>query len=132
MIPALSTEFVFNLAIRVAAPIEVGDLGYGAHRVIPIVGGELIGERLRRTIRQGGADCQIIRPNGFTELEARYVVEMDEDRRSHTVMLTDKGRSILARAKRLVGTKHEARLNTLFGEADRAALFKILDKLVRF
>jgi DNA-binding MarR family transcriptional regulator len=47
-------------------------------------------------------------------------------------MLTDKGRTILARAKRLVATKHEARLNALLGEADRTALLRILDKLTAF
>jgi DNA-binding MarR family transcriptional regulator len=59
-------------------------------------------------------------------------VRSTEDRRSHIVLLTDKGRATLARAKRLVATKHETRLNALLGEADRAALLQMLDKLAKF
>ena len=40
--------------------------------------------------------------------------------------LTDKGRAVLARAKKLVAAKHEARLNELLGPANRAALLKML------
>ena len=51
------------------------------------------------------------------------------DRRSHILMLTDKGRAVLARAKKLVATKHEARLNELLGPANRAALLEMLAKI---
>jgi hypothetical protein len=78
MAPLLETRHVFSLKIMVAAPIEAGDFGYGARRVIPILGGELVGEGLHGRIREGGADYQVIRPNGFTELEAKYAVEMDD------------------------------------------------------
>ncbi|MGO9359377.1 MAG: MarR family winged helix-turn-helix transcriptional regulator [Xanthobacteraceae bacterium] len=80
----------------------------------------------------------ILRPNFVSMLdglESRQLCERvrsPHDRRSHQVMLTDKGRTILARAKRLVATKHEARLNALLGEADRTALLRILDKLTAF
>ncbi|OQW54578.1 MAG: hypothetical protein A4S14_14825 [Proteobacteria bacterium SG_bin9] len=76
--PTLATRFVFKLIIKVAKPIEAGDFGYGARRVIPIEGGELTGEGMHGTIEAGGADYQIIRPNGFTELEAKYAVRMDD------------------------------------------------------
>jgi hypothetical protein len=46
--------------------------------VIPIGGGELTGEGLHGRIREGGADYQLVRPNGFTELEAKYAIEMDD------------------------------------------------------
>jgi hypothetical protein len=78
MAAPLATRHVFNLLIKVAAPIEAGDYGYGSRRVIPILGGELIGEGLHGRIREGGADYQVIRPNGFTELEAKYAIEMDD------------------------------------------------------
>ncbi len=76
--PALATRYVFSLAVIVGSPIEAGDFGYGARRVIPITGGELKGDGIHGRIREGGADYQIIRPNGFTELEAKYAVEMDD------------------------------------------------------
>src|SRR6476661_7113586 len=53
-------------------------------------------------------------------------IRSTNDRRSHILMLTDKGRAVLARAKKLVATKHEARLNELLGPANRAALLAML------
>ena len=53
------------------------------------------------------------------------------DRRSHILMLTDKGRAVLARARKLVASKHEARLNELLGSANRAALLTMLDTIAR-
>jgi DNA-binding MarR family transcriptional regulator len=44
-------------------------------------------------------------------------------------VLTDRGRAVLARAKKLVATKHEARLNELLGPANRAALLGMLDTI---
>ena len=78
MAPALQTKYVFSLAIKVGAPIVAGDFGHGLRRIIPILGGEVRGEGITGTIFPCGADFQIIRPNGFTELEAKYAFEMDD------------------------------------------------------
>jgi DNA-binding MarR family transcriptional regulator len=84
------------------------------------------------------ATLGIQRPNfvsmldGLESRELCVRIRSTHDRRSHIVMLTDKGRAILARAKRLVATKHEARLNAALGPADRAALLRMLDKLSMF
>ncbi len=51
------------------------------------------------------------------------------DRRSHVLSLTEKGRSALARARRIIASRHEARLSALLGAADRAALLRILAKI---
>ncbi len=68
MAAALQTKYVFSLAIRVGAPIVAGDHGHGIRRIIGIQG----------KIFPVGADFQTIRPNGFTELEAKYAFEMDD------------------------------------------------------
>src|SRR5258708_28698032 len=78
MAPPLSTRYVFSLAIEVGAPIIAGDVGYGVRRIIPILGGAVRGEGIRGTIFPCGADFQVIRPNGFTELEAKYGFETDD------------------------------------------------------
>src|SRR5260370_23107025 len=75
---ALQTRYVFSLAIRVGVPIVAGDLGHGVRRIIPILGGEVFGPGMKGTIFPVGADFQTIRPNGFTELEAKYAFEMDD------------------------------------------------------
>ena len=77
----------------------------------------------------------ILRPNFVAMLDALESrdlcarVRSTNDRRSHILVLTDKGRSVLARAKKLVATKHEARLNELLGPEKRAALLEMLAKI---
>src|SRR5467141_3418612 len=79
----------------------------------------------------------ILRPNFVAMLdglESRDLcarIRSTNDRRSHILVLTDKGRAVLARAKKLVATKHEARLNELLGPANRAALLEMLATLAR-
>src|SRR6202011_3935555 len=70
----------------------------------------------------------ILRPNFVAmldSLESRDLcarIRSTDDRRSHILMLTDKGRTMLARAKKLVAAKHESRLNEVLGPANRATL----------
>ena len=78
MVAALQTKYVFSLAIKVGTPIVAWDLGHGVRRIIPILGGEVFGPGIKGTIFPYGADFQIIRPNGLTELEAKYGFEMDD------------------------------------------------------
>lgn len=79
----------------------------------------------------------ILRPNFVSmldSLESRELcvrIRSDNDRRSHILSLTDKGRATLAKAKKLVATKHEARLSELLGEDNRVHLLKMLDKIAR-
>ena len=76
--PALSTKYVFSLAIEIGQPIVAGETGIGLRRIIPILGGKVFGDGMTGTIFPVGADFQIIRPNEFTELEAKYVFKMDD------------------------------------------------------
>jgi DNA-binding MarR family transcriptional regulator len=79
----------------------------------------------------------ILRPNFVSMLdglESRDLctrVRSSNDRRSHILMLTDKGRAVLARAKKLVASKHEARLNELLGPAGRETLLSMLTRIAQ-
>ena len=79
----------------------------------------------------------ILRPNFVAMLDALESRDLcarmrsTNDRRSHILVLTDKGRAVLARAKKLVASKHEARLNELLGPANRAALLDMMAKLAK-
>jgi DNA-binding MarR family transcriptional regulator len=79
----------------------------------------------------------ILRPNfvamldGLESRELCVRTRSTNDRRSHVLVLTDKGRTVLARAKKLVAAKHEARLNDLLGSANRTALLKMLTTIAR-
>lgn len=70
--------FVADLSVEIGPPIAVGDVPEGLRRVIPILGGTIRGPRLNGTILSAGADYQIIRPDGYTTLEARYVAKLDD------------------------------------------------------
>lgn len=69
---------VCDLSVIVGSPLEIGDVGIGERRVIDILGGDVSGPRLRGRILPGGADYQIIRPGGLTELHARYTLRLDD------------------------------------------------------
>src|SRR5215208_3227078 len=79
----------------------------------------------------------ILRPNfvamldGLESRELCARIRSANDRRSHIVVLTDKGRAVLARAKKLIAAKHEARLNEVLGPANRAALLEMLATIAR-
>ena len=66
-----------DLNVQVAAPIEVGAVGHGTRRVIPIVGGTCVARDWSARVLAGGADFQLIVNERMARLEARYVLETD-------------------------------------------------------
>src|SRR5689334_1077395 len=64
--------------ITLAPAQELGDTPLGRRRIIPITGGRFEGERLRGRVLPGGADWQIIRPDGVADLDARYTLETSD------------------------------------------------------
>lgn len=75
---ALETRYVFTLLVDIAPAIEVGDVGFGTRRLISITGGELRGPGLSGKVLSAGADFMIVRPGRTVEVNARYVVQMDD------------------------------------------------------
>jgi len=79
----------------------------------------------------------ILRPNFVAlldELESRDLcvrVRSSNDRRSHILRLTEKGRAVLTRAKKLIEARHEARLRDLLGDDNRELLLAMLGKIAR-
>jgi hypothetical protein len=79
---------VADIAAKVGAPIEIGHIAGNLRRVIPVEGGEVLGPRIRGRVLPGGADFQIMRADGITELEARYVIETEE---GHLIYVENRG-----------------------------------------
>jgi len=71
--PAL--EFAFVVRAEVADPVVLAELPTGTRRVVHILRGEFEGPGLRGTIVPGGSDWQLIRKDGFTEVDARYTLQ---------------------------------------------------------
>ena len=66
-----------DLSVQVAAPLEVGAVGHGLRRVIPILGGTCVARDWAARVLAGGADFQLIVNERMARLEARYVLETD-------------------------------------------------------
>jgi hypothetical protein len=71
----IALDFAFSLQVTVAPALELGETHQGRRRIVPITGGSVRGPKLAGRILPGGADWQIIRHDGTTELEARYTLE---------------------------------------------------------
>jgi hypothetical protein len=71
----LGTEPIFEIRAELEALTDLGRTPYGGRRVVGISGGTVSGARLDGRILPGGADWQIVRDDGATDISARYVIE---------------------------------------------------------
>ena len=70
-----SLNFLYTSIIEVEIPLSVGKTACGERRIINISGGAFEGPGLSGKVLPGGADWQVIRNDGVTELEAKYTLE---------------------------------------------------------
>jgi hypothetical protein len=71
-------EFIFDARVAVDSALDLGDVGKGGRRVVPITGGNFAGPQICGEVLPGGADWQILRSDGAAELEARYTLRTDD------------------------------------------------------
>jgi hypothetical protein len=71
----LELSHLCDLRVKLGPPIELSNSPRGVRRIIPIVGGEVEGERLSGRILDLGADWQTILADGTAELDTRYAFE---------------------------------------------------------
>ncbi len=74
----IQTRPLFRLTAEVATPQVAPNGPYGDRRFIPVTGGAFAGERLSGRILPGGADCQLIRPDGIAELDVRVTLQAED------------------------------------------------------
>ena len=72
------TEFMWEAKVKIANLINVGESKRGTRRVIPITGGTFSGPKIKGEVLSGGEDWQLVRPDGDTELNARYLLKTDD------------------------------------------------------
>jgi hypothetical protein len=77
----ISSEPIFGIHAELADILHLGHTPYGDRRVINILGGRVDGPRVSGRILPGGADWQIVRPDGVADLMARYTIETDQGAR---------------------------------------------------
>lgn len=67
---------VFELAVDVGVPQSVGRDAAGERRCVPITGGSVAG-KISGMVLAGGADWQVLRPDGLADLDARYMLKLE-------------------------------------------------------
>ena len=72
------TELMWEAKVKIANTINVGESKRGVRRVIPITGGTFGGPKIKGKVLPGGEDWQLVRPDGDTELNARYLLKTDD------------------------------------------------------
>ncbi|MGK7870709.1 DUF3237 domain-containing protein [Falsiroseomonas sp. E2-1-a20] len=72
----MKSQFVAEVRAEVGPPLLFGPGPLGERRIVPILGGRIEGPRLSGEILPGGADFQLIRPDGVAEIEARYTLRL--------------------------------------------------------
>lgn len=80
-LPAPTLQHVLDLTVYVAAPIEAGTVvglnSRGKRRIIPITGGTVTGKLMGKVL-PGGADFQIVVSETTADLDARYMIQLDQ------------------------------------------------------
>lgn len=75
---APSTELVWEAYADLDPMIDMGDSPLGHRRMIPVRGGTFVGPRIKGKILPGGADRQLVRKDGVTQLDAIYEMQTDD------------------------------------------------------
>jgi hypothetical protein len=78
--PKPELAFIGRFSVELTAPIwELGKTSdAGKRRVVPIVGGTFKGPLVNGKILNNGADWQVVTADGMTEIDTRYLVQMDD------------------------------------------------------
>jgi len=81
------SEFMWDAKVKIANIINVGESKRGVIKVIPITGGTFGGAKIKGEVLPGGEDSQLVRPDGDTELNARYLLKTDD---GYVIQVTNK------------------------------------------
>jgi hypothetical protein len=74
-----SLELLFRANIDLGEPTHVSKVPSGERRIVPIKGGTFEGKKLSGTVLPGGADWQIVKPDGAAFVHARYPLRTNDN-----------------------------------------------------
>ncbi|MEG1454762.1 MAG: DUF3237 domain-containing protein [Comamonas sp.] len=72
------TELAYEAIVEVGETLRLGQGPLGERRIIPILGGRFEGPNIRGIVLPGGADRQLVRPDGLRLLDAFYEMQTDD------------------------------------------------------
>ncbi|HLH67944.1 MAG TPA: DUF3237 domain-containing protein [Candidatus Dormibacteraeota bacterium] len=76
--PTPGLELLARFEVELGKPLEVGEVGTGQRRIIPIVGGRFRGPRFNGRVLPGGADWQLVQADGVARIDTRYALQTDD------------------------------------------------------
>jgi hypothetical protein len=71
-------EFLYEAIAEIGPTIPLGASPLGERRMVNILGGRFAGPGLAGVVLPGGADRQLVRADGVTELDALYEMQTDD------------------------------------------------------
>jgi hypothetical protein len=77
-LPDPRLTLIYRLEASLAQPLDLGDVGQGHRRIVPLAGGTFSGPELNGTLLPGAsADWQIVLSDGTALGDIRYVLQTD-------------------------------------------------------
>lgn len=76
--PPPELKLVYEAVVDIAERKELGASALGQRFIVDILGGTFQGPGLRGRVLPGGADRQLLRPDGVKELDALYEMQTDD------------------------------------------------------
>ena len=76
--PAPQMSFVFEESFAVGPARIAGDTPEGRRQSVPVLGGGIAGPGISGRVLAGGADEQLVRPDGAVTIDARFDLETDD------------------------------------------------------
>jgi hypothetical protein len=77
-VSAPTTEIAIELRVSIAPAVSVGQSDAGTRQFVPITGGRFKGDGIQGEVVAGGADWQLVRPDGVVEVHALYSLRTDD------------------------------------------------------
>ncbi len=82
-IKPLTTQFLIELKVNIGSTVVVGESDNGRRQYIPITGGDFFGtdiggDKISGEVLAGGADWQLVRPDGVLEVDALYTIKTSD------------------------------------------------------
>jgi len=75
---AMNSRLLMTVRIAAAPPQRLGTVPHGVRSVVPVIGGDFEGPRLRGKVLPGGGDWLLQRSDGVLELDLRITLETDD------------------------------------------------------
>ena len=75
---AMNSRPLMTVRIAAAPPQRLGTVPHGVRSVVPVIGGDFEGPRLRGKVLPGGGDWLLLRSDGVLELDLRITLETDD------------------------------------------------------